>query len=121
MEHTTYDIVTTLITTIIASSGFWALLEYRLKRRDTISEQRTLQLDLLRGLSHDRIMYLGLKYIRRGCISADEYENLHTYLYLPYVKLDGNGSAARVMAEVDKLPVLTTEQLIEREKEKQNV
>lgn len=32
-------------------------------------------------------------------------ENLNTYLYEPYKKLGGNGSALRVMQEVNKLPI----------------
>ena len=53
----------------------------------------------------DRIMYLGMRYIDRGWITQDEYENLNTYLYEPYKKLGGNGSALRVMQEVNKLPI----------------
>ena len=56
------------------------------------------------GLGHDRIVYLGLKYIERGYITVDEYENLYEYLYKPYEKMGGNGSAARIMEEVKKLP-----------------
>ena len=41
----------------------------------------------------------------RGYITRDEYENLYEYLYKPYEKLGGNGSAKRIMAEVDKLPI----------------
>jgi len=47
---------------------------------------------------------LGLTYIQRGWITQDEYESLHEYLYAPYLKMGGNGSAARIMCEVDKLP-----------------
>lgn len=50
-------------------------------------------------------MYLGMRYIDRGWITQDEYENLNTYLYEPYKKLGGNGSALRVMQEVNKLPI----------------
>jgi hypothetical protein len=60
---------------------------------------------MLIGLGHDRIMFLGMKYIERGFITQDEYENLYDYLYKPYKKLGGNGSAERVMKEVDKLPI----------------
>ena len=60
---------------------------------------------MLIGLGHDRIMYLGMRYIERGWITQDEYENLNTYLYEPYKKLGGNGSALRVMQEVNKLPI----------------
>ena len=60
---------------------------------------------MLIGLAHDRIMSLGMFYIERGWITADEYENLRDYLFRPYSSLGGNGSAARVMAEVDKLEI----------------
>ena len=60
---------------------------------------------MLVGLGHDRIMFLGMHYIERGYITRDEYENLCEYLYNPYEKLGGNGSAKRIMAEVDKLPI----------------
>lgn len=50
-------------------------------------------------------MYLGLGCIDRGWFTQDEYENLNTYLYEPYKKLGGNGSALRVMQEVNKLPI----------------
>ena len=55
------------------------------------------------GLGHDRIVYLGMKYLERGdWITQDEYENLYEYLYKPYAKLGGNGSAERIMDEVNK-------------------
>lgn len=38
-------------------------------------------------------------------VSQDEYENLYEYLYKPYEKLGGNGSAKRIMTEVNKLPI----------------
>ena len=60
---------------------------------------------MLIGLAHDRILFLGMQYVSRGFITQDEYENLHDYLYTPYEKLGGNGSAKRVMAEVEKLPI----------------
>ena len=60
---------------------------------------------MLIGLAHDRIMYLGMGYIERGWITQDEYENLYEYLYKPYEKMGGNGSAKRVMDEVNKLPI----------------
>ena len=57
---------------------------------------------MLIGLAHDRILSLGMQYLERGdWITRDEYENLHDYLYVPYEKMGGNGSAHRVMLEVD--------------------
>ena len=52
-----------------------------------------------------RIVLLGYADAERGYITQDEYENLRVYLYEPYEKMGGNGSARRVMLEVDKLPV----------------
>ena len=60
---------------------------------------------MLIGLGHDRIVYLGMKYIDRGYITHDEYENLYEYLYKPYEKMGGNGSAKRIMDEVSRLPI----------------
>jgi hypothetical protein len=88
----------TIFTSILASSGFWAFFQ---KRRDS----KDNKIQVLVGLGHDRIMELGGEYIERGWISRDEYENLHDYLYKPYKELGGNGSAERVMQEVNKLPI----------------
>lgn len=60
---------------------------------------------MLIGLGHDRIVYLGMIYIDRGYITHDEYENLYEYLYKPYEKMGGNGSAKRIMDEVSRLPI----------------
>lgn len=67
-------------------------------------QQRCKVADAYR-LAHDRIIFLGMHYIERGWITQDEYENLYEYLYKPYEKLSGNGSAKRIMTEVNKLPI----------------
>lgn len=60
---------------------------------------------MLKGLAHDRIISLGMEYIRKGEITKDQYNNLYAYLYKPYKKLDGNGSAEKIMKEVERLPL----------------
>lgn len=60
---------------------------------------------MMRGLGHDRICCLGECYIKRGCITRDEYENLVDYLYIPYKRLGGNGTAEKVINEVKQLPL----------------
>lgn len=87
-----------IVSSILASSGMWAFLSKKLDKKD-------IKVEMLIGLAHDRIMSLGMSYIERGYITQDEYENLYDYLYKPYEKLGGNGSAKRVMAEVEKLPI----------------
>lgn len=95
------QMVVTIVCAVIASSGFWAFIQRKNENKDVKSQ-------MLIGLAHDRIIFLGMKYIERGWISQDEYENLHDYLYKPYEKLGGNGSAQKVMIEVNKLPIHTS-------------
>lgn len=90
--------ITTIILSVFASSGFWAFLQYLMNRKDARTE-------MLIGLGHDRIVYLGTKYIEQGYITAEEYENLYEYLYRPYEKIGGNGSAKRIMEKVKSLPI----------------
>lgn len=95
---TVLDMLLTFIAAIAASSGFWMFIMKKTEIKSAANK-------LLLGLAHDRIMYLGLKYIERGFITKDEYENLYEYLYKPYKEMNGNGSGNRVMIEVDKLPI----------------
>lgn len=87
-----------VVTSAITSSGLWTFVLKKMEKKDAKSR-------MLIGLAHDRIMYLGMTYIERGSISRSEYENLHDYLYLPYAEMGGNGSAKRIMDEVDRLPI----------------
>ena len=75
---------------------------YKDKQRDEATKRQSA---MLLGLGHDRIVYLGSCYVERGYITQDEYENLHDYLYGPYLALGGNGTAKKVMAEVERLPL----------------
>lgn len=92
------QILLTIFSSVLASSGLWAYVTKRLEKKDVKTE-------MLIGLGHDRIMYLGMAYIERGYITSDGYENLYEYLYKPYEKMGGNGSAKRIMNEVNKLPI----------------
>ena len=105
------ETLVTIFIAVIASSGFWTFMVKKMDKKDVTRE-------MLVGLAHDRIMYLGLCYIERGWISRDEYENLYEYLYKPYQKLNGNGSAKRIMEEVNKLPI---KQYITNKEMKNNV
>jgi len=103
-----YNILLPIVLALLASSSFWMFLEKK-------SQRSGLQTDLLIGLAHDRIVYLGMNYIKRGWIYHDEYENLVTYLYKPYERLNGNGSVLRVMEEVNKLPIKNQDMIKEKE------
>lgn len=59
------------------------------------------------GLAHDRIVYFGMKYIEKGFVTKDEYEDLIRYFYEPYIAIGGDGTAERIMSLVKMLPLTT--------------
>lgn len=95
---TILEALVTILVSVLASSGVWAVVMKVMDKKDVRTQ-------MLIGLGHDRIMYLGMSYIQRGWITRDEYENLVDYLYKPYELMGGNGSAKRVVEEVKKLPL----------------
>ena len=90
--------IITVLCSVIASSSFWLFVEKKSNKKDLSSK-------MLIGLAHERIVSLGMDYIKRGWITKEEYEDLRDYLYKPYKELGGNGSAERIMLEVDKLEI----------------
>ncbi len=87
-----------IVLAVFASSGLWAFLQALLNRKSAKTR-------MILGLGHDRIICLCSNYIDRGWISNDEYEDLFKYLYEPYTKMGGNGTAKRLMDEVGRLPI----------------
>ena len=53
----------TILGTILASSGFWAYIQERSKRKAAENKHNNLETQMLIGLAHDRIIYLGMAYI----------------------------------------------------------
>lgn len=94
-----WQLLGAVLTAALASNGLWALVQRHMDKKDVRTQ-------MLIGLAHDRIMYLGMQYIKKGFVTSDDYENLQKYLYEPYVSMGGNGAAKRIMAEVDKLPLI---------------
>lgn len=103
------DLTLAVVFAILASSGFWAfitvIVQKHLENKYSVSSRMSVEREMLIGLAHDRILSLGMKYIQRGYITRDEYENINQYLYEPYSKLGGNGSAKKIMEELNKLPI----------------
>lgn len=89
--------ILTIITALLASSGLWAFLGKKLERSNS-------ERDLLVGIGHIELVFLGMQYIERGWITRDEYEMMQS-LYEPYIKLGGNGSGTRIMKELENLPI----------------
>ena len=93
------SLVAGVITSLITSQGFWA-------HQTAKSQKNDAEAHLLRGLAHTRIMTLCTKYIERGWITPEEYEDHATFLYQPYIELGGNGTVKKMMeTEINKLPI----------------
>lgn len=95
------EIITAIIVSVIASSGFWTFLQYGITARKT---QKSVDRRALLALLHDRLYNLLSEYIHQGHISREDYENI-IYLYEPYLDMGGNGTCARLIDEVKKLPI----------------
>lgn len=92
------DKILLIISAIFASSGLWAFLGNRFSNKNAKSR-------MILGLGHDRLMFLCSKYIDRGWITDDEYEDLYKYLYKPYKDMGGNGIVERMMHDIQQLPI----------------
>ena len=53
------QIVVTVFSSVLASSGLWAFIAKK-------SENKDVKIEMLIGLAHDRITFLGMGYIERG-------------------------------------------------------
>lgn len=104
------ELIVTALTAILASSGFWIYINKK-------TESKSCYTRLLLGLAHDRITYLSMKYLERGIVTQDEYENLYQFLYQPYMEIGGNGTAKRLMDEVNKLTIVKNQPICIKKKE----
>ncbi len=101
------DTLLELTAIIFASTGFWAFLSSMFQsfiaKRDRTKETVEAIADMSKGLGHDRIVSLGKMYLKRGSITSAEYRSLHDYLYMPYKRLNGDGTAETIMNAVNQL------------------
>ena len=91
------EIIITLAVAVFGSTGFWAWLQTRSRRKSNESR-------LILGLAYAEIIRRSEIYIQRGYIATDEYNELSNYLYDPYKAMGGDGTAEKLMEEVKKLP-----------------
>lgn len=118
-------LISTIIGAIFGGSGV-TFLTFLIQRHDRKTDKRQGEYaelsrkigeiaDAVKGQGHDRIVWLGGKYIERGGITNDEYENLYDYLYIPYKALGGNGTAEKIMKDVSGLPIISKNEAYEKD------
>lgn len=96
------DLIIAIVIASLGSTGLWGLLSHIIQAR---SNKKSAQSEMLKGIGHDRICELAQKYIDRGEITRDEYENLVDYLFIPYKMLGGNGTAEKMINDVSRLKI----------------
>lgn len=93
--------LTTIIITIVASSGFWTFLKEIIeskRKKKKPSEQ------MLLAIGRDRLLFLSKKYLAQGYIEEDDYE-CFTKLGDAYISLGGNSLVRKAYDQASKLPI----------------
>lgn len=103
----------TIVCSVIASSGFWAFIQTKLKKN-------SIEDEVLVGLAHVRIIEEGQRYVARGWITHEEYDDFIKYLAQPYLDYGANGLAKLMIKRVGDLPLKSISELTESEKEVYN-
>jgi hypothetical protein len=98
----TAELIIALAGIVFGATGFWTFLWGIIQRK---AQKQDALIKMVLGLGHEKIIEVGLKYIERGYVTKDEYEDLEKYLYRPYKELGGNGTVERIMESVKKLPI----------------
>lgn len=69
------------------------------------ADKKNANTRMLLGLMYDKITYLGIKHIRKGWLSKDDYDDFIKLFYQPYKDAGGNGTAEKIVEEVKRLPI----------------
>lgn len=95
------DNLISIIIAVVASGGFWTLLQTALAAH---AKKKSAESRLLLGIAFDRLCERAEMHIENGYISTDDYNDLIKYLYQPYKDMGGNGTVERLMLKVKALP-----------------
>lgn len=93
-----------IVLAILGSSALASLISGVISLIANRKKQETGVEAGVRILLYDRIKYLGIKYIERGYITHDEYEDLGRMHDVYHSALNGNGFLDNIMEQVNELP-----------------
>lgn len=91
------EVVVTIAGSVLASSGLWSWILYKIKQKDA-------GLLMTRGMAHYQIIEEGQKFIERGWITHEEYDDFMKYLGNPYLESGSNGLAKKMIDDISTLP-----------------
>lgn len=89
------------------ATGIFALVQYRVKRRDEKSDKKDAERKALRYLMLYIIQERCKEYIAAGEITLEELRSLHHWHDLYHKGLGGNGDADALMKQVEALQIIT--------------
>lgn len=96
------EIIVSIISVVFGAGGFWAFVQAIIT---TKTSNKSASNQMLMGIGHNLILEQCEGIIARGYVTVDEYDNLINYLFEPYKKLGGNGTAERLVNAVKALPI----------------
>lgn len=91
------EMLITIAGSVFTSSGLWTLILHKVKQKDT-------GILMTRGMAHYRIIEEGQKFIDRGWITHEEYDDFMKYLGDPYLESGSNGLAKKMIDDISDLP-----------------
>lgn len=92
------EVANATLTALLSSPGILAWVKSRKQRDNSIDK-------LLLQVAKNQLVSQGRKYLKRGYIMMDEYEEYESE-YQVYSALGGNGLARRIFEQVDELPMM---------------
>lgn len=99
---------------VLGSSGLSAVVVAVLNRHWTKKDREDDKLDALvaaqKVVMIDRVRFLGQKYVEAGKISLGDKENIQE-MHKAYKALGGNGHLDTIMEEVERLHIVTDQEV----------
>ena len=86
-------------------TGGFGLINRRLDKKEKKSKAESALIIGMQELLCDRIKERGAQYIKRGSIRLEEFEDIQRMNEVYHDKLGGNGFVAKIMQEVNNLPI----------------
>lgn len=108
MHFPTYEMISTIILAVFASTGFWTLINTIYTKR---SDRKSVERKALLGLLHEQLVNKCEFYLNQGWISLQDYEDLRKYIFEPYQGLGGNGTGEALFNKVTNLSNKSQEQM----------
>lgn len=93
-----YEVLVAVVSVIFGSSGAWTYFQARRSKDDTRDK-------LLKGIAYNVIISQAKHHLAHGEITASEFTDIYNAVYIHYKQMGGNGTAERLMKELEKLPL----------------